>query len=43
MRERTKGLVDRNGPVRVLRELEQAVLQKALRGRRPATLEVANA
>jgi spore coat polysaccharide biosynthesis predicted glycosyltransferase SpsG len=43
MRNRSKGLVDRNGPARVLHELEQAVLQKALRGRRPAHREVAHA
>lgn len=43
MRERTKGLVDALGPVRVLREIEQAVLQKALRGRRGPALEVLHA
>ena len=43
MRARTKGLVDHLGPVRVLREIEQAVLQKALRGRRGPALEVAHA
>jgi spore coat polysaccharide biosynthesis predicted glycosyltransferase SpsG len=43
MRHRSKGLVDRNGPARVLHELEQAVLQKALRGRRTPPREVAHA
>ena len=43
MRGRTRGLVDPLGPVRVLREIEQAVLQKALRGRRGAATEVAHA
>jgi spore coat polysaccharide biosynthesis predicted glycosyltransferase SpsG len=33
MRARTRGLVDRQGATRVLRELEQQVLQKALRHR----------
>jgi spore coat polysaccharide biosynthesis predicted glycosyltransferase SpsG len=43
MRARTKGLVDRQGPARVLRELEQSVLDKALRGRRTPLGEVAHA
>ncbi len=43
MRSRTRGLVDHQGPIRVLREIEQAVLQKALRGRRSPSAEVAHA
>ena len=31
LRERTRGLVDRHGPARVLREMEQRLLSKALR------------
>jgi len=44
MRQRSRGLVDLDGPRRVLHELEQQVLQKALRHRRDSSiLEVANA
>lgn len=43
MRERTRGLVDRLGPQRVLRELEQAVLDKALQRRRSPAREVVHA
>ncbi len=36
LRQRTRGLVDQQGPKRVLREMEQRLLQKALRSARRA-------
>jgi spore coat polysaccharide biosynthesis predicted glycosyltransferase SpsG len=44
MRQRTRGLADVHGPSRVLREIEQQLLHKALRSaRRGSALEVAHA